>query len=51
MYDGASLSKLMLEMGFKDVIVQDAGETCINNVKGLNLFEREENSVYVESIK
>jgi predicted SAM-dependent methyltransferase len=51
MYDGASLSKLMLELGFKNVIVQDAGKTCINNFKGLNLFEREEESVYVESIK
>lgn len=51
MYDGASLSKLMLELGFKNVIVQDAGKTCINNFKGLNLFEREEESLYVESIK
>ena len=51
MYDGASLSKLMLESGFKDAIVQDAGETCIKNFIGLNLFEREEESVYVEAIK
>jgi len=51
MYDGVSLSKLMLESGFKDVIVQNAGETCIKNFIGLNLFEREEESVYVEAIK
>jgi len=51
MYDGASLSKLILESGFKDAIVQDAGETCIKNFIGLNLFEREEESVYVEAIK
>jgi len=51
MYDGISLSKLMLESGFKVAIVQDAGETSIKNFIGLNLFERKDESVYVESIK
>ena len=51
MYDGKSLSLLMEESGFRDVRVYSKGETSIKNLNGLNLYERSEESVYVEGIK
>lgn len=51
MYDGASLTKLLEGMGFKDVEVCKDGYTKIPNADGLDLFERADQSVYVEGIK
>jgi len=51
MYDGKSLSKLLLNTGFSKVLVLDAGETVIKDHEGLNLFEREDDSLYIEAIK
>ena len=51
MYDGKSLSILMKKRGFRNVKVCKRGETFINNLNGLNLYERIEESVYVEGIK
>lgn len=51
MYDGASLAKLMSENGFREVTVEEAGRTRIENPVGLDLHERSEESVYVEGLK
>lgn len=50
MYDGASLSRLLEEQGFKSASVLPAGETRIVEPQGLNLRERESESIYVEAI-
>ena len=50
MYDGASLSKLLIEMGFSSAEVCKDGKTNIIDADALNLYEREEQSVYVEGI-
>ena len=50
MYDGNSLTKLLLEMGFKNVEVCTNGKTNISNPEVLDLYEREKQSVYVEGI-
>jgi len=49
MYDGASLVKLLSEIGFSNAAVQPAGETMIENHGALNLSERAEQSVYAEA--
>jgi predicted SAM-dependent methyltransferase len=51
MYDGASLSKLLKEIGFKETEICEKGHTKIHKPGELNLNEREEDSVYVESVK
>jgi predicted SAM-dependent methyltransferase len=51
MYDGSSLSKLLLEAGFSEPVILKAGETRIENPSELDLFERREESVYVEATK
>ena len=51
MYDGASLSRLMVDAGFTDTKVLEAGKTTIPNPGQLNLRERESESVYVEGRK
>lgn len=51
MYDGASLSRLMLDVGFADPEVLEAGKTTIPDPGDLNLRERESESVYVEARK
>lgn len=50
MYDGKSLSMLLYKQGFKDITIVNAGHTRISNPMNLNLFERSEESVYVEAI-
>jgi predicted SAM-dependent methyltransferase len=50
MYDGASLSKLLLEMGFSSAEICRDGKTNIKDSDGLNLYERKEQSVCVEGI-
>ena len=49
MYDGNSLSKLLQEMEFNNVEICDNGKTNISNSEALNLYERAEQSVYVEA--
>ena len=51
MYDEKSLSKLIKEVGFKKVFTCKAGKTNILNPHNLNLYERSDNSVYVEGMK
>lgn len=51
MYDGASLSKIMTEAGFRDVTIQAPGKTLIEMKDGLDLFERSDESVFVEGVK
>ncbi|MDA9109429.1 class I SAM-dependent methyltransferase [Woeseiaceae bacterium] len=50
MYDGASLSKLLIEMGFSSAEICRDGKTNIIDSDGLNLYERVKQSVYVEGI-
>ena len=51
MYDDNSLCLLLNSFGFRNVKVYKEGETQIKNYEGLNLYERSEDSVYVEGIK
>lgn len=51
MYDGHSLANLMLSMGFRNVTIQQAGNTLIKSPGALNLSERIEESAYVEGVK
>tara|TARA_B100000214_G_C23863190_1_gene579068 strand:+ start:173 stop:814 length:642 start_codon:yes stop_codon:yes gene_type:complete len=51
MYDANSLSKLLLDAGFNQVFVLEAGNTKIKNYEGLNLSERSSQSLYVEAVK
>jgi len=51
MYNGKSLEKLIVEAGFRNVIFQKPGKTIIENSGKLNLFERYEESIYIEAIK
>jgi predicted SAM-dependent methyltransferase len=49
MYDGDSLSMLLKANDFVDVTIMPPGKTMIRNPDPLNLFERDEESVYVEA--
>jgi hypothetical protein len=49
MYDGPSLSKLVSDAGFVDVMIMPAGKTNIPDSGGLDLEERANESVYVEA--
>jgi hypothetical protein len=49
MYDGRSLSRLLVSQGFVSPRVLKAGETQISDPKGLDLYERSHESVYVEA--
>lgn len=51
MYDGASLSKLLRKHGFTDPEILTPGDTKIDDPGSLNLFERDDESVYVEAKK
>jgi ubiquinone/menaquinone biosynthesis C-methylase UbiE len=51
MYDAASLSQLLSAAGFDNVQVMAAGSTSIAAPGGLNLRERESESLYVEAMK
>jgi predicted SAM-dependent methyltransferase len=50
MYDGESLSRLLLLHGFTSPRILRAGETQISHPEDLNLYERAEESVYVEAM-
>lgn len=49
MYDGQSLVKLLNSVGFCEAQVLPAGHTKIVNPAGLDLYERQDESVYVEA--
>jgi predicted SAM-dependent methyltransferase len=49
MYDAASLTKLLASAGFVNVRVLPAGRTHIADPGGLDLYERDDESVYVEA--
>lgn len=49
MYDGLSICRLLSVMGFKEPQILPAGSTIISDPDGLNLYEREDESVYVEA--
>lgn len=51
MYDGASLIKLLEKHGFSNAEVMPPGETKIKNYEPLNLYERADESVYIEAEK
>ena len=51
LYDTESLSKVILRAGFKKVIDQKPGQTCIKNYGELDLNERIYGSLFVEAIK
>ena len=51
MYDGNSLSRLIMKHGFTEVNVTPAGQTRILNHEPLDLCERESESLYVEALK
>jgi len=51
MYDGNSLTKLLIKMGYEDVKICTNGDTSILNPNGLDLYERVNESVYVEAVK
>jgi predicted SAM-dependent methyltransferase len=52
MYDAKSLTRLMLKVGFKDIKILEPGKTRIlNNGEGINLFEHDDHSFYVEAVK
>jgi ubiquinone/menaquinone biosynthesis C-methylase UbiE len=51
MYDGTSLIQLLSSMNFKDACVMKPGATFVSNHSALNLYERQEESVYVEAHK
>lgn len=50
MYDGASLCNLFSLSGFSNPQIMEKGQTNILDSGGLDLFERGEESVYVEAI-
>jgi len=51
MYDGQSLMRLLTDNGYVNARCLPPGETMIDNPGELNLFERVEESVYVEALK
>ena len=51
MYDGDSLCKLLKQAGFPNPAIMQPGETKIADSGDLDLFERADESVYVEAVK
>lgn len=49
MYDERSLSRLLNEVGFEDVVCLPPGATNIPNPGALDLRQREDDSIYVEA--
>jgi len=50
-YDGASLSRVLLNNGFTEPKILKAGETTISNPEDLDLYERADVSLFVEAKK
>lgn len=51
MYDSDSACKLLRQMGFQNITVLKAGETTFDAVEGLDLYERQADSLYIECHK
>lgn len=52
MYDAKSLTSLLVKVGFRDVRILQPGETTIfDGGEGINLFEHDDHSFYVEAVK
>jgi hypothetical protein len=51
MYDSRSLCKLLVESGFTDAMSVEVGHTQIANSEPLDLYERKDESIYVEAKK
>lgn len=51
MYNKDSLAKFVGENGFKNIKILQAGQTSIPDPESLNLYEREEDSIYLEAVK
>jgi len=51
MYDGPSLCRLLTAMGFREPRTMQPGSTAIPDPGELNLYERADESVYVEAFK
>jgi len=51
MYDVNSLTKLIRENGFDKISALAAGQTGIADAGGLDLYERHEESIYVEAVR
>jgi predicted SAM-dependent methyltransferase len=51
MYDARSLGVLMAEAGFVEVEVMEPGQTRIVESSGLDLRERQANSLYLEAVR
>jgi hypothetical protein len=49
MYDGLSLKTLVEEAGFENVELLPPGKTGLDDPAGLDLREREEDSLYLEA--
>ncbi|NDD62542.1 MAG: methyltransferase domain-containing protein [Acidobacteria bacterium] len=51
MYDAESLSSLMKSVGFRSPVSLPPGSTTIDLLEGIDLFERSEESLYVEAVR
>lgn len=51
MYDGTSLCRLLERSGFGNATVVEPGQTCIPDPGQLDLFERANESLYVEAVR
>ena len=51
MYDGPSLGKLVAGANFADVAIVPAGQSRLADPAGLDLREREIESVYIEATR
>jgi predicted SAM-dependent methyltransferase len=51
MYDEKSLKNLLIKNNFRNIKTLKAGNTTISNIDGLDLFERDYESLYIECLK
>ena len=51
MYDAKSLSLLIKNSGFQNVKAYEKGKTSIKDPNSLDLFERSDESIYIEGVK
>ena len=51
MYNAKSISKIFEDYGFSNVCILAAGETTLAELNGLDLYERSEESLYIEGKK